>query len=85
MPDSTDPIHVMITTKLDDDLLDAVHDVSDRIEVIYHPAQQAEDVPDDRWAEANVLYTLNAIPVPAKARKHPHIADLFSRTILMLS
>lgn len=69
MTDSTEPIYVMITTELDDDLLDAVRDVSDRIEVMHHPAQQAEDVPDDLWAQTNVLYTLTAIPVPAQAPK----------------
>lgn len=62
---SSEPIQVVITVKYDAESLAAFRDVSDRVAILYHPARQANDVPDDIWAKAEVLYTSTAIPDPA--------------------
>lgn len=80
MPDSSEPIHVLITVQLDEELLNRIRDLSDRIDVMVYPAEQAEDVPDDIWAITEVLYTLLVVPVPAQAPKlrwvHAHSAGV---------
>jgi phosphoglycerate dehydrogenase-like enzyme len=67
MPDSSESIPVLITVHLDDEILNGFRDLSDRIEISYHPADQVQDVPDDVWARAKVLYTLDVVPEPAQA------------------
>lgn len=80
MPDSADPIPVLVTVKFSDEILDSFRDVSDRIDLMVHPARQARDVPDDVWARAEVLYTLTAAPEPAQAPQlrwiHAHSAGV---------
>ena len=80
MTEATEPIKVLITVPFDDDTLDAFRDVSERVDVMYHPAQAVGDVPDDVWAAANVLYTIHVVPEPALAPQlrwiHAHIAGV---------
>jgi phosphoglycerate dehydrogenase-like enzyme len=80
MPDSSGPIHVLMTGHFDDEKLDKIRDVSDRIDMMVYPVSQAQDVPDDIWAVAEVLYTTHIIPVPAQAPKlrwiHAHSAGV---------
>jgi phosphoglycerate dehydrogenase-like enzyme len=80
MPDSSDSIPVLVTVQMEDEILDSFRDVSDRIEILYHPVRQARDVPDDIWARTNVLYTLDVVPEPAQAPKlrwiHTHSAGI---------
>ncbi len=59
-----DRIPVLITVEFSDALLDTFRAVSERIELYYYPARTAEEVPDDIWARAEVLYTSTAIPEP---------------------
>lgn len=67
MPDSHDPIPILVTISLDDELQDMIRDVSPRIEMLYHPARQVSDVPEESWAKAEILYTWNVIPEPERA------------------
>ena len=67
MPDASEPIHVLITVRFDDALLDTFRDVSERIELMVYPTDKARDIPEDVWARANVLYTFNVVPEPALA------------------
>ncbi len=67
MPDSQSPIPVLLTISLDEELQQAIRDVSPRIELLYHPARQVSDVPDEYWERAEVLYTWNVIPRPENA------------------
>lgn len=79
MPDS-DPIYVLITVPFDDETLAMFREVSDRVEILYHPTDQARDVPEDVWANAEVLYTMHTIPEPALAPQlrwiHAHSAGV---------
>lgn len=70
MPDSAEPIRVLVTVPLSDELLARLRAVSDRIEVVAHPARQARDVPDEAWGTAQVLYTDTVVPEPEQA---PHL------------
>lgn len=65
----SDRIPVLVTTEFSDELLDSFRAVSDRIELIYNPAREVEDVPDDIWARAEVLYTTSVVPDPEDAPK----------------
>jgi phosphoglycerate dehydrogenase-like enzyme len=67
MPNSSDPINVLVTVPFEDDLLEALRAVSDRIELLVYPAREVTDVPDDVWAIADVLYTMSVVPEPALA------------------
>jgi phosphoglycerate dehydrogenase-like enzyme len=70
MPDSSDSIQVLLTVQFDDDCLATFREVSDRVSLLYYPAKQVADVPDEVWAKAEVLYTATVIPEPALA---PHL------------
>lgn len=67
MPESSDRVPVLITVSFSDEILTRLRDLSSRIDLMVHPADQSEDVPDDVWARAEVLYTLNVLPEPALA------------------
>ena len=80
MPDSAEMIHVLITIRFEDELLELFRNVSDRVEIMYYPTDQARDVPDDVWAKTNVLYTFRTVPEPALAPQlrwiHAHAAGI---------
>jgi len=63
MPQKT---NLIVTFKLPDELQKRIREVSDGINLTVMPAQQAEDIPAEHWAEADILYTWNVLPDPAK-------------------
>lgn len=65
MPNTSDPIFVLISASFDEALLDDLRAVSDRVQLLVYPAREVKDVPDDVWAKAEVLYTLTLLPDPA--------------------
>ncbi|GAB4410379.1 MAG: D-2-hydroxyacid dehydrogenase [Anaerolineae bacterium] len=75
MPDSAEPVRVLVTVPLKDDLLARLRAASDRIEVVFHPARQPRDVPDEAWGTAQVLYTDTVVPEPEQA---PHLRWIHS-------
>jgi len=70
MSDSTEPVRVLVTVPLDDELLARLRAVSERIEVLSYPARQPRDVPDDVWEATQVLYTDTVVPEPEQV---PHL------------
>jgi phosphoglycerate dehydrogenase-like enzyme len=80
MPDSSEPIRILVTVNLSAEMLDSFRNVSDRVEIMRYPAQQAKDVPDGIWAKAEVLYTSHVVPEPASAPNlrwiHTHSAGV---------
>ncbi len=80
MAETPEPIHVLITVPFDEETLETFRAVSDRIDIMYHPADEVGDVPDDVWAKINVLYTVDVVPEPALAPQlrwiHTHIAGV---------
>jgi phosphoglycerate dehydrogenase-like enzyme len=67
MPDPVEPLRVLITVRLEDAQLELLRSISERIEIMVHPAAEAHEVPDEMWAKTNVLYTVRAVPEPALA------------------
>lgn len=62
-----DRIPVLVTTEFSDESLDSFRSVSDRVELHYYPVRSLEEVPDDIWARAEVLYTSSVVPDPEEA------------------
>jgi phosphoglycerate dehydrogenase-like enzyme len=58
---------VLVTLPLSDDLVAEISAVSEMVEVIVHPERSGEDVPEGVWAEAEVLYTMHALPEDEQA------------------
>lgn len=60
-------IHVLSTLSFPDELLARLRGVSPRLVVKQHNTPSADDVPGELWDQVEVLYTLSAIPDPARA------------------
>jgi phosphoglycerate dehydrogenase-like enzyme len=75
-----DPVQVVVTVKFDAESLSQLRDYSDKVELHYFPARQPQDVPDDIWAKAEVLYTSQVVPdsaqVPNLRWIHVHSAGV---------
>ncbi|MBN1203029.1 MAG: D-2-hydroxyacid dehydrogenase [Anaerolineae bacterium] len=80
MSDTPEPIQVLITVKFSDELLETFRAISPQVEILYHPARQVRDIPDDVWARADVLYTGEIAPEPVLAPRlrwiHAHYAGV---------
>lgn len=63
-------IHILVTLDLSKEERDRIQATAEGIHLRVIPARQAADVPDERWAEAEVLYTWDVLPEPEKA---PHL------------
>lgn len=64
---TTDPIHLLVTVRFEDNILERFRAISEQVEVLYHPARQVGDVPEDAWTGAEILYTDGVLPDPALA------------------
>ena len=77
---ATDTVRLLITVRFEDAILERFRAVSERVELLYHPAHQLSDVPEETWAEAEVLYTNGLLPEPAQAPRlrwvHIHTAGV---------
>lgn len=58
---------VLVTVPLTEELIREIRSVSEGIEVIHHPANSLEEVPESAWQAANVLYTMNVFPLEGQA------------------
>jgi len=67
MPDSAEPLHVLVTLPLSEELRDEIRRVSERVELVVQPARSPRDIPDEVWAQTQVLYTHSALPEPDQA------------------
>ncbi len=67
LSDSSNPIEVLITTQLTDELIQRLSGVSPRLKINIYPAQKTEDVPANVWSRVEVLYTNRVIPTPEQA------------------
>lgn len=80
MAATPDVIPVLITVSFPQETLDAFRDVSERLEILFHPARQTQDVPAEAWARAEILYTGDVVPEPAMAPNlrwiHTHSAGV---------
>lgn len=59
-----EPLHVLVTVKLPETMLEQVQTLSPQLRLHFHPAKQGADVPSKLWKEADILYTAGALPTP---------------------
>ncbi len=57
---SSEPINVIVAIEMDDELIDAIRDVSPRLRV----ERYIDKVPDGAWATVEVLLTASVFPAP---------------------
>ncbi|GAB4538091.1 MAG: D-2-hydroxyacid dehydrogenase [Anaerolineae bacterium] len=67
MSEPMKPVYVLSTLSFPDELLDRLREVSPRVVVRQHNAPSADDVPAELWDDVEVLYTMSALPDPARA------------------
>jgi phosphoglycerate dehydrogenase-like enzyme len=53
---------ILVTTPLEEELIQQIQRVSDKLSVIVHPARQGDEVPAELWENVEVLYTMYALP-----------------------
>jgi phosphoglycerate dehydrogenase-like enzyme len=59
-----EPLHVLVTVKLPDDLLEHLQAQFPQVKWHIHSARQGADIPGKLWKEADILYTNGALPTP---------------------
>ena len=57
-------INLLITLPFSDELLIPLKEVSPRLNITVHKARSAEDIPDEIWAQTEILYTGSILPDP---------------------
>ncbi|MFW5713371.1 MAG: D-2-hydroxyacid dehydrogenase [Brevefilum sp.] len=60
-------LDIICTFELTEKQQKRIRDASDAFHLSVIPAMKAEEIPEERWAEADVLYTLDVLPEPEKA------------------
>ena len=62
-------LNLLVTLSLSKEERERIESVSDGIKLTAGYVKDAADIPDEQWAEVEVLYTLRALPDPMKAPK----------------
>ncbi len=60
-------VEVLITIPLDEELVQEIREVSEFLNVTVQPVREAEEIPEEVWKQAEVLYTMHVLPDPAQA------------------
>jgi len=60
-------VNIISTLQLTDEQAAQVQGISKSIHLSVTPATSSKDISDDRWAQADVLYTWDVLPEPEKA------------------
>lgn len=63
-------LNILATLDLPKETREKIQSLSDKIHLRVIPANEAGDIPDERWADVEVLYTQKVFPPPEKA---PHL------------
>jgi len=58
--------NILATMDLPQQAQARIREVSDRIKLFVIPAKESQEIPDERWADADVLYTWQVLPEPEK-------------------
>jgi phosphoglycerate dehydrogenase-like enzyme len=59
-------IHMLVTLDISQEARQQIRKVSDRIKLNVIPASEPDEISDERWAEAEILYTWEVLPHPEK-------------------
>jgi phosphoglycerate dehydrogenase-like enzyme len=58
---------ILLTVQFSQDQLDELQSVASDFKVSSHPLAQGQEMPEDQWANVEVLYTFRALPLPEQA------------------
>ncbi len=56
------PINVLVTLNMDEELLERIEAISPRLQVTMQPVHSAAEIPPDVWDDVNVLFTGSVLP-----------------------
>ena len=59
--------HILATFDLSEEAREKIRQAAAHINLTVIPAKNPEDIPDDRWAETEILFTQGVLPDPDKA------------------
>lgn len=59
--------HILATFDLSEEAREKIRQAAAHINLTVIPAKKAEDIPDDRWAQTEILFTQGVLPDPDKA------------------
>ncbi|MDD2695475.1 MAG: D-2-hydroxyacid dehydrogenase [Anaerolineales bacterium] len=62
-----DTIEVLLTIPFEEDLVDKLRQISPRLNINLVRARQANEIPEEAWTVAEVLYTSTLLPEPEQA------------------
>jgi len=54
--------NILITVPLDDDQLIRLDELSESLTITHLPVESADDIPDEAWESAEILYTFQTLP-----------------------
>lgn len=63
----SETIEILITIPLEEEHVEALKAVSERVNITLHPARQGSEIPPELWEKTEVLYTMQALPEPDQA------------------
>jgi len=63
------PVDVLTTIPFSDSLMAMLQAVSPRLRFSVRPARRTEDIPNEDWANAEIIYTDRVVPLPTQAPK----------------
>jgi phosphoglycerate dehydrogenase-like enzyme len=63
------PVDVLTTIPFSDNLMAMLQAVSPRLRFSVRPARRPEDVPNEDWANAEIIYTDRVVPLPTQTPK----------------
>lgn len=66
-PMTNRPVEVLITLPFAEPLVQKLRNVSPRLKISVYKPRKAEDIPDDIWRSAEILYTSRVLPRPDQA------------------
>ncbi|MDH5505701.1 MAG: D-2-hydroxyacid dehydrogenase [Anaerolineae bacterium] len=58
------PIEILISFPLADELVARLKEISPALNISVHPARQPENIPEELWGKAEVLFTSTVLPLP---------------------
>jgi phosphoglycerate dehydrogenase-like enzyme len=62
-------IEVLVTLPLPEELVEEISQTSEDISVTVLPAREGQEIPQEHWQKAEVVYTMHALPMPEQAPK----------------
>lgn len=65
----SDERQLLITVQFTQEQLDELKSLAPDFKLVSHPLSQGQELPEEDWAEVEVLYTFRALPLPEQAPK----------------